>query len=248
MYMTSGGGMALEERKYQEVKLGITDALRDGRWRHGQRIPSEPVLARRFGVSVGTVRRAVGELVAENILVREQGRGTFVVSHTRDYMLNVFFRIVDREGRKELHRGTVLEFERVKADRETARHLALSAGAAVIRIVTLLRLQDRPAIVDHIRLPARLFPNLTEQMFADRTGTVFGMFQARYGLTVVRTEEFITAVLADERHARLLELEPGAPLLHIRRTAYTYKDMPVETRVRYVSCAHHGYANTLGRT
>jgi GntR family transcriptional regulator len=233
---------------YATVKQGITEALGAGRWRHGQRIPSEPQLARRFGVSVGTVRRAVGELVAENILVREQGRGTFVVSHTRDYMLNVFFRIVDRRGRKELPQGSVLAFARAKADRETARLLRIAPGAAVFRIETLLRLHGRPAIIDDIRLPVRLFPDLTETVFAGRPGTIFGLFQARYGLTVVRTEDYVTATLADERRAALLALAPGAPLLHLRRTAFTYRDRPVETRVRYVSCARHGYFNVLGKS
>lgn len=232
---------------YETVKQGLTESLGAGRWRHGQRIPSETLLARRFGVSVGTVRKAVGELVAENILVREQGRGTFVVSHTRDYMLNVFFRIADRDGRKELPQGTVLAFERIKADRETARLLRIAPGARVFRIETLLRLHGRPAIVDDIRLPRALFPDLTERAFADRPGTIFGLFQSRYGLTVVRTEDFVTAALAGERHAALLELEPGAPILHLRRTAFTYRDQPIETRVRYVSCARHGYLNTLGK-
>jgi GntR family transcriptional regulator len=233
---------------YERVKQGITEALGSGRWRHGQRIPSEPLLARRFNVSVGTVRKAVGELVAENILVREQGRGTFVVSHTRDYMLNVFFRIVDREGRKELPQGTVLAFERTKADRETARLLRIAPGARVLRIETLLRLQGRPAIVDDIRLPLRLFPDLDARTFAERPGTIFGLFQTRYGLTVVRTEDFVTAVIAGGRHAALLDLPPGAALLHVRRTAFTYRNQPVETRVRYVSCARHGYVNVLGKS
>ena len=71
------------EFAYKRVKYSITELLRQNKWRHNQAIPSEPILAARYSVSIGTIRRAINELVAENILVREQGRGTFVVSHTR---------------------------------------------------------------------------------------------------------------------------------------------------------------------
>ena len=106
--------------RYREVKQRLAELLREGKWRHGQAIPSEPLLAQRFGVSIGTLRKAVDELVAENILEREQGRGTFVRSHTRDYMLNVFFQLVDAEGRKELPQIELLSFARWRADAGTA--------------------------------------------------------------------------------------------------------------------------------
>src|SRR5690606_21176071 len=66
---------------YKGVKLLITQGRMAGEWRPGQAIPSESRLAGRFGVSLGTVRKAIDELVAEKILVRHQGRGTFVAAH-----------------------------------------------------------------------------------------------------------------------------------------------------------------------
>lgn len=234
------------EHLYKGLKRHITDALRLGKWKHGQKIASEPQLAARYGVSVGTVRKAIGELVAENILVREQGRGTFVVSHTPDYMLNAFFRIVDRSGHKELPSMSMLAMKRARADRETARALRLEPRASVIEIETLLSLQGAPTILDRMRLPPGLFPEMSERVFATRDGTVYGMFQQRFGITVVRTEEFITAVAADERQSRLLLVERGAPLLNIHRTAFTYKDVPVDYRVRVVNSTQVGYLSVLG--
>lgn len=231
---------------YRMVKRRIVDALQQGRWRHGEAIPSEPLLARRFGVSIGTVRRAVGELEAEHVLVRQQGRGTFVASHTRDYMLNVFFRIVDREGRKELPRATLLSFRRARADPLAAKALRLAAGAPVYRIRTVQSLQGAPAIVDDLRLPAHLFPDLNARIFADRDTTVYGLFQQRYGIHVVRTEESVEAVAADARVSALLGVARGTPLLLIHRTGYAYRDLPVETRVRHVSTARHRYLSLLG--
>ena len=162
--------MTQREPLYRDVKQQLTDALRSGKWKHGQKIASEPQLAERFGVSVGTVRKAIGELEAENILVREQGRGTFVVSHTRDYMLNVFFRIVDADGQKELPTVALLGMKRGRADRSTAALLKLTPRAPVIDIEALLSLKGRPTILDRIRLPAQLFGELGEHLFKRRLG------------------------------------------------------------------------------
>lgn len=232
---------------YRSVKLQITEALRDGRWKHGQKIPSEPQLARRFKVSVGTLRKAVGELVAENILVREQGSGTYVRTHGRDYMLSVFFRIVGHDGAHELPEGTLLSMKRARADRATAQVLRLKARAPVFDIETVLALDGEPVILDRMRVPVHLFPDLTPSAFARREGTVYGFFQDRYGITIVRADEFITAVAADARTAGLLKVPVGAPLLRIVRTSYTYKDVPVDSRTRWVSCARHGYLSRLGK-
>ncbi len=213
--------MAARPPLYKRVKAELVEALRAGRWKHGQAIPGESTLAAAFGASIGTLRKAVDELVAENILVRQHGRGTFVASHTRDYMLNVFFAIVGRDGDKRL--------------------------APVLRIRTLLSLRGQPAIVDNIRLPAALFPDLTERTFLQRDTTLYGLYQARYGITVVRTVEEIGAALADAPTRALLGLEPPAAVLRIERTAYTYRDQPVDTRVRYVRTTHHRYLSVLGK-
>lgn len=233
--------------RYRLVKQQLTEALREGRWRHGQRIASEPVLAQRHGVSVGTIRKAVGELVAENILVREQGRGTFVRTHNRDYMLNVFFHIVGRDGSRELPAVTLLGMKRTRADRATAQVLKLKPRAPVIDIETLHLLDGKPVLLDRMRVSAQMFPQLTESQFSRRDGTIYGLFQARFGITVVRADEFITPVLADARSAPLLQVAMGAPLLRIERTSYTYKDQPVDSRIRLVCCADHGYLSALGK-
>ncbi|HXZ53020.1 MAG TPA: GntR family transcriptional regulator [Burkholderiales bacterium] len=231
---------------YKAVKHKLTEELRTGRWRHGQAIPSEPVLANRYAVSVGTLRRAVGELVAENILVREQGRGTFVASHTRDYMLNVFFRIEDREGRRALPDSELLSFRLGRANRATAAALQIAIGDPVFQIRARLRLQGKAVILDDIRLPARLFPDLNERLFVDRDTTIYGMFQARYGITVARTTEVLTAQLADKLTCRLLDLQTPAAVLKVVRTAYAYKDLPVDWRMRYVNTRSHHYLSVLG--
>ncbi len=240
--------MRRSEPLYKVIKFKISECLSDGKWRHGQVIPSEPVLAKRFGASIGTVRKAVDELVAENILVRQQGRGTFVTSFTRDYMLNVFFTIADKKnGTKELPHAEMLSFRRGRADLSTAKELGVAKGAVVFEIENLLRMGGEPVIVDHLRLPGSLFPDLSERIFENRETTIYGLYQSRYGITVVRTEEVISAATADDKIQRLLKIKGDPAVLRIIRTAYTHRDIAVDTRVRYVKTSRHGYVSVIGK-
>ncbi len=229
------------------VKRRIVDALTEGRWKHGEAIPSESALAERFGVSVGTVRRAVGELAAENVLVRRQGSGTYVASHTRDYMLSVFYCLVDARDRKELPRSEVLSYRRGRADARTAERLHLRPGAPVVRVRALQHVGRRPMMLDDIRIPQALFPALDERMLRERDSTLYGFFQERFGVTVVAVAERLQACLAGEQEGAALAVPRGAPLLRIERTACTYGDVPVETRVRLVNTARLRYLSLLGR-
>lgn len=233
--------------QYRRVKQGIVELLRQGKWRHAQAIPSEPLLAQRFAVSIGTVRRAVEELVAENILVREQGRGTFVKSHTRDYMLNVFFQLVDAQGRKELPHAELLSFERRRCDVATAQRLGVAPGSAVLRLRNLLTLDGRATVYDDIRLPAARYPGLGAHELAQRDVTLYGLLQQRFGVTVVRIVEHLEAVAAAPDVAALLGVPAGHPLLRIVRTGHGYDGDAVETRVRHVRTGARRYESVLGQ-
>jgi GntR family transcriptional regulator len=134
-----------------------------------------------------------------------------------------------------------------RADGTAAEALRIRPRSPIIDVENLLSLDGRPAILDRMRVPRSLFPDLTERMFAGRAGTVYGFFQERYGITVTRAQEFITAVPADRRTAELLCVQPGDPLLRIARTSYTYRDVPVDYRIRLLSSAQHGYLSTLGK-
>lgn len=243
MYMTSPP----ELPRYRAIKLALAAALREGKWRHGEPIPSEPLLARRFDASIGTVRRAVDELVAENILVREQGRGTFVMSHTRDYMLDAFFQLVDREGRKELPGVTLLSFRRGRADAETASRLQIARGGSVLCVRHLLTLDRRPTVYDDIRLPAARFPDLEALQLSQREASLYALLQQRFGLTVVRVVEHLEAVAAPQEVASVLDVPAASPVLRIVRTSHSDGGEPIDTRVRHVRTDKRRYESVLGR-
>jgi GntR family transcriptional regulator len=232
---------------YEQVRARLIESISAGKWRPGESLPSEGELARAFGVAIGTIRKAVDGLVAEGALVRLQGKGTFVTEHDGGRLMFHFFHIVARDGTKAYPEVRLLAFRRERASESDARALAIAPHEKVIRIRNLLSLAGEPAIVDDITLPAQLFPGLTEKIFRTRDNTIYHLYQSRYGINVLRTDERLRAVLADAAMGALLRVPVGAPLLEIRRVALTFRDRPVELRVSRVDTARRDYHNTLGK-
>jgi GntR family transcriptional regulator len=233
---------------YKEVKRLLTQSLQAHEWHPGEALPSEARLAERFRVSIGTIRKAVDEMVAERVLVRQQGRGTFVATHNASRLMFQFFRIVRDDGERQLPEPELIGFEKGRAEAPEARALGILTGDRVIRVRNLLKLAGAPIVLDDIVLAQSRFPDLTEKVFRTRDNTIYSLYQTRYGINVVRAAERLKATLADRAMARILAVEPGAPLLRIDRVALTYHDAPVELRRSLVQTANHAYVSDLGRT
>lgn len=226
---------------YKTVRRQMIESMRSGEWKPGEAIPSEKMLSDRFGVSIGTVRKAVDELTAEKLLIRHQGRGTFVASHNRGRQFFYFFHIVRQDGKKEYPQVDLLEFSKAKADAETAQRLGIEPGARVFRFTNLLSIDGDPVIIDDITVPESLFPGLTEKRLRQRGNTLYHFYQTEYEVAVVRTEERLRAVKADEAQSELLGLRRGEPLLKVIRVALSYRDKPVELRYSYVDTRNYEY-------
>ena len=231
---------------YEQIKILITQSLVAGEWAPGDVIPSEQELASRFKVSQGTVRKAIDELAAENILVRRQGKGTFVATHAEEYAQYHFLRIVEFTGKKEIPVSELLSCQRGKADNEVAEHLDLARGAPVIELRRLLRFSDEPVILDEIYLSAVLFKGLDETVINEYSGTLYSLYETRFTTRIIRAEERLRAVAANPTVDGLLGVSAGAPLLSIERIAYTYGDKPVEWRVSRCDTSKHCYLNEIG--
>jgi GntR family transcriptional regulator len=234
---------------YKEVKRRLTASIAQGEWQAGAALPSETRLAQRFSVSIGTLRKAIDEMVAERIVVRHQGRGTFVASHGANRLMFHFFHVVPRGDRvREYPETTTLAFRRTRAEPAEAAALRLAAGGPVFRVRNLLSLAGRPAILDDLVLPQALYPDLTEKIFTQRDNTIYHLYQSRYGINVLRTSERLSAALAGADAAKLLGVKKGAPLLEINRVALSYHNAPVELRRSLVDTREHEYLSDLGRT
>jgi len=240
--VTSMGGPV-----YREIARSIMQRLELGAWKPGEAIPSETRLKEEFGVAIGTIRKAVDELVAQGILLRQQGRGTFVATHNRDRQLFRFFHIERQDGYKEYPDVQLTGFERIQLSREVADKLALHEGDRAVRLRNTLSLEGKAVMIEDITLPESLFPRMTEKKLRERPNTLYKLYQDEYRISVVRTAQRLSAGVAPRDVARALDLPAGLPVLVIRRVAFAYHDKPVEFRVSYVDTRHHDYVGDTHR-
>lgn len=231
---------------YKQVKSKLLESIRSGEWRPGQAILSERMLAERYAVSIGTLRKAVDELENENILVRHQGRGTFVASHNKDRLLFYFFHIIRHDAKDKYYPEVeLIRFEEDTATPEVAEKLHIPLHTPIFRYFNRLSLEGRPVVIDQITVAQDRFPGLSEKLLAERESTIYRLYQENFGVTVISTEERIRSVLSDDQHTEWLALNTPQPVLMIRRVAYTYQNVPVEWRVSLVDTRTYEYTTTL---
>jgi GntR family transcriptional regulator len=230
---------------YQQIKGLLTRSLGLGEWKAGEALPAEPELAQRFKVSQGTVRKALDALTAEGLLVRRQGKGTFVATHAEAQVQYRFLRLMPDSGPREAMQRRFLDFRRLRAPGDIARALDLKAGDGVLQLRRLLLAGDAPVVLDDIWLNARLFKGLTAERLQAYRGPMYGLFESEFGVQMIRAEEKIRAIAAAEADAALLCVAPMAPLLLVERRSYTYADRPVELRRGLYRTEAHYYRNEL---
>ena len=234
---------------YQQIKGFILNSLRAGEWKPGEAIPSEMDLATRFGVSQGTVRKAIDELASENLLIRRQGKGTFVATHAEQQVQFRFLKLVPDSGTRGSEgpaQRDIIECKRSRATADVARALALRTGDTVLQARRVLSFGGTPIILEDIWLPAAPFKGLTAERLANYQGPMYALFETEFNVRMVRAEEKIRAIHASSVHQELLNVKQGEPLLSVERIAYTYRNEPMELRRGSYRTETHHYLNTLG--
>lgn len=254
---------------YQQIRSLIIKRLQAGEWKPGEPIPSEIELAARYRVSQGTVRKAIDALASDNLLVRRQGRGTFVASHLEVRTQFRFLRIRpdelpqdlevtvaetdsaaavpgERAVRGQVLRSQVLECRRLRGPADITRVLQLRAGEALVQVRRLLDLEGEPTVLDEIWLPGSRFRGLSAERLANYSGPLYALLETEFGTRMIRAEERIKAVAAPEDVAKVLHVRPGTPLLRVDRVSRTYGEEPVEFRRGWCVTNHHHYFNELG--
>ena len=233
---------------YQQIKVLILQSLQAGEWKPSSAIPSEIELAARFKVSQGTVRKAIDELAAENLLVRRQGKGTFVATHAERQIQYRFLKLIpdngdpSSEGPAQRH---IIDCKRTRASVDVARALAIRAGDATLQVRRVLSFASVPTILEDLWLPAAPFKGLTAERLRDYNGPMYALFETEFDVRMVRAEEKIRAVLPDPEQCSLLKISPQSPLLSVERIAYTYNDIPMELRRGLYLTNKHYYRNAL---
>lgn len=230
---------------YQQIRQLLLQSLERGQWKPGESIPSEFELASRFQVSQGTVRKAIDELASEHILIRRQGKGTFVATHHEPIVRFRFLRLNPIEGEAVPAKSEILWCRKVRAGAQSAKALDLKTGDALTYIRRLLSFENTPTLIDDIYLPAATFKGLSMSILQDNPGPLYGLFESKFGVSMVRADEKVRAVPAPDDVAPLLHITLGYPLLRVDRVSYTYGDRAVELRVGHYLTDEYFYRNTL---
>jgi GntR family transcriptional regulator len=213
---------------YRQVMDVFVKRMVDGIWSPGLLLPSEMQLAAEIGVSQGTVRKALDEMASENLLVRRQGRGTFVAEHDEKRILFQFFKLVPDDSVARFPDSMVTSAIVERAMPEEREALELAAGAKVARIRRVRAIDQVPLIVETLTLPDALFPKVTEGPVPN---SLYAFYSERYGITIAHAREKLKAVALSAADAQALNRPAGHPALHIHRVALSLEVRPVEFRV-----------------
>lgn len=234
------------EPLYKQVETQILQCLADGEWKPGDKLPTEAGLARRFGVAVFTIRSGLSDLVAANILVRKQGKGTFVTRHDSQRQYH-FANVFHNDGIKLFPEREFVSFRKIAATKAISRilKLRLDDHPTVFHIAGLMRVDGKPAGTTDIVIPTKIFSGLTARAIRESTKTLFSVYQDVCGVNVLRVEERVYARCADTAIARALKIATGNPVLRVERIAYTFNDIPVEFRVREFDATKYHYRHPV---
>ncbi|WP_062308845.1 GntR family transcriptional regulator [Polynucleobacter sinensis] len=230
---------------YQQIKAMILASLQASEWLPGEAIPSEIELAARYAVSQGTVRKAIDELAAQNLLVRRQGKGTFVATHQEEGWQYRFLRLEPDSGERLHLKNQFLACQNLKSAPHIAQLLKLKGGDPVIRIDRVQSSGGKPIVFEEIWLPEGRFKGLTLDALNAWSGPMYAFYESEYATHMVRAEEKIKAINADQNLSEHLHIPVGTALLSVERVAFTYGNKPVEIRrARYDTTNQH-YDNKL---
>ena len=230
--------------RYARIRAELLQRLSAGEWAPGTALPSEVALSAELGVSQGTVRKAIDHLVADGALIRIQGKGTFAAEQTAELANFRFLRIADRDGQRVIPELIRWDAASARANAEIARALSIEVDA-VVHVVRRMRAIDRvPAILEEIRVPDTIMPGLSSAK--DLPNALYPYYQSVHGVTVLRTDDDLSAVAADPQAASALSVPQGTPLLRSERIAFDLTDRAVEHRISCFITDEHRFSVRLG--
>jgi GntR family transcriptional regulator len=213
---------------HAQIEDWLADAIAAGQLTPGDRLPTEQDLAARLGVSRMTLRHALSELAQRGLVTRTVGRGggTFVAEPKLEQDLTTLAGFSEQLRRRGKVAGAqVLAAAKIPASPAAAAALELTEGDPV-HDVRRIRLADgKPIVIEHSQFPAALFPDLLDCRL---DGSLYDLLAERYGQRPHRARESLEPVVAGVREAEALEVEEGAPLMLVERTAYSLAGQPLE--------------------
>jgi GntR family transcriptional regulator len=180
-------------------------------------------------------------MTAENLVVRRQGRGTYVAKHDEARILFQFFKLIPDSGERQFPDSRLLDIAR-RTDPKAAAVLNLKPREAVVQFDRVRLLGGEACVVERISLPAARFPGLETR---EVPNNLYELYASEFGVTIGRASEKLKAVAAPEREAKALGMPEGSPLLQIDRLAFGLDGQPVEWRVSLCRTDTIHYASDL---
>lgn len=231
---------------YARVRAELVNRLISGAWKPAELLPSEFAIAAELGVSQGTVRKALDEMTTQGLVVRRQGRGTFVAEAEDQNILFRFYRLTQDGAAKEnasFPNSTYISQVRSTASEDEKIGLNLKAGEDVWRFERIRSQNNSPILWERLVLPVSIFSDLsgTDHL----PNNVYQFYSANYGITVAKVEEQLRAVSATQEVASHLGLQTGAPLLQIDRSAIALDGRTIEWRRSLCRSDNFHYRNEL---
>lgn len=228
--------------RYRWIREQILKRIAESKVRRGDPIDSEVQIAKQFNVSLGTVRKAVDELVAQQILERRQGRGTFVATRDLETSAQFLFHLVGENDVKELPQfQQMLGSTTRKASSREIKRLDLTARSSVAEVRRCRQFSDGTTMFEKLVLPTALFSNFEKRLGDRRPMMLYDFYEQEFGVSVMNFEERLRAIGADQATAQILGCALDAPLLEIERTSYNYENHPVELRISVCETGSHYY-------
>ncbi len=231
MVIGSADGIDLKspEPLYHQLKKLIKRQIANRVWNFDQMIPSESELARIYGVSVGTVKKALSVLVEEGVLYRRQGKGTFVSRPDFKRSFIRFFRYgLGEQKVDDFPSSRVLNSRIVVPPKRVRDTLQLDGRQKVIKIKRLRSIGETPLMLEDLFLPCHIFKGFDQVDISQQL--LYPIYDVKYQTPIIWAEEYLCPQIAAAGEAELLGIEVGSPLIAIERIAYTYGDKPVEFR------------------
>jgi GntR family transcriptional regulator len=227
--------------RYQKLRDDFVLKIAHQEWRAGEAIPGQEELAKSYGIAVGTVRKAIDLLVAEGLLDRIQGRGTFVRRASFDGSLFRFFRFQEKSGPRRIPTSRILVRETVEAPAAVCSTLQMHNRSKAIHMLRLRSIDQEPVLIEDIWLPWDKFRSFAT-LEIDRIGDLlYPAYEEFCGQIVASASETLTVAVANAHDARHLRFAPGTPVVVIERIARGYDRAPLEGRCSRGPATHFSY-------
>lgn len=235
--------------EYRPLHVQIRDLLvqrvAQKEWGPHEPLPSEILLADQYNVSVGTIRKALDDMVASHLILRRRGKGTFVQTHSPQKALFRWFSIFADDGTKTFPDDVVIGIESGEADEHEAALLDFTEPRRVIRVARRRVITRAPVMRDTITVPEHLFPGFSWPQANARYRTPYQYYELAFHVKVVEVEERLKAVLSDETDQWVLGVDLGSSMMLIERIAYSFDKKPVELRISRLITTNHFYRNII---